>query len=164
MLDELRSLGVVVWLNHEGQLAFDGPSDVLNDDLLARMKANKAGLLAEVRESNTRARAESQDGAFDNCPECGPSYQLEMVEAGLECPKCRELIWRFEGGSTIRADVESFDEVPLASVPQCFVCDRLCDRVNGLGLWYCSRCDPLAKTRACKTTDALKVKKRWGRD
>ncbi len=263
MLAELRLLGVVLWIDGDGRLAFDAPPHVLDDELLGRMKSNRDELLAEVRASESRARAEElrpkvvkltkdefdvrvdrkskwgnpypmnarkhnrmeviaafrvwlpaqpslmeclgelrgkrigchcapldchgdviadfvvadaheqferafveksqRRRVFDVCPQCNAAELVEEA-GGLRCPSCRELVWLYEGASTIRADCESFDEVPLASVPVCFECNRLCDRINGLGLWCCSRCDPLAKTRERKTRDVLKVKRRWGEE
>lgn len=137
-LEELRTLGVILWVTPEGRLAFDAPRGVLDDTLLSRMKADRDQLLTQIIESKPHVRVDD------------PSVRAEQ-----EGPEDNF------AGSLELFDGEPFDEELLAAVPECFECGRLCDRVNGLGLWYCGTCDPLTALREQKTRDALKTKKRW---
>lgn len=50
LLDQLRRRGVRVWLDGHG-LNYDGPAEILTDEILARMKQEKKALvLALIRE------------------------------------------------------------------------------------------------------------------
>ena len=49
LLVHLRSVGVVLSLDDEGRLAFDAPADVLTDELLAKMRSHRDGLIGCLR-------------------------------------------------------------------------------------------------------------------
>lgn len=54
LLNALRGAGAVLWIDGNGSLAYDCPSD----ELARFVEANRVGLIGEVRKSGTRAHAE----------------------------------------------------------------------------------------------------------
>lgn len=107
LLRELRSLGVELSIDGGGRLAFDGPGEVIDDDLLARMRANRDGLMALIRARPTEALVgdpgpeciEPIPGVI--CPWCNGGDRLIDSDAGLDCDRCGRLAFRWLGDRSI---------------------------------------------------------------
>ncbi len=133
LFSDLRSAGVVLSIDREGRLTFDGPDHVLTDDRLATMRAHRDGLLALVERFEERAAIAQYDGGLSRsdaerlalaelltkkhdvapelagvvCPYC-QSMAFEDVERGWRCRMCHRLAWVWlPGGSIVRADYEN---------------------------------------------------------
>ena len=124
LLAHLRSIGVVLSLDADLKLAFDAPSDVLTDDLLATMRAHREELWALVEQEEERAAIVKHDGGpsrFDPpaveraclppmtgvyCPWCRSGAHLVENDWGLWCDHCNRKAWRFDDadGAIVRAD------------------------------------------------------------
>ena len=101
LFSELQSAGVRLFVE-DGRLAFDAPSGALTDELLARVRAERDGLLAIL--AGEQLATPEPSGVF--CPFCR-SELLEDAERGWRCQKCKRLAWVWTaGGSIVRADVE----------------------------------------------------------
>jgi hypothetical protein len=61
---DLRSAGVVLSIDGDGRLSFDGPGDVLTDDRLSVMRAHRDDLLAVVELFGERAAIAQYDGGL----------------------------------------------------------------------------------------------------
>jgi hypothetical protein len=61
---DLRSMGVELSIDADGRLSFDGPDDVLTDDLLSEMRAHRDGLLVVVESFTERAAIAQYDGGL----------------------------------------------------------------------------------------------------
>ena len=48
LLSDLRALGVILSIDADGRLAYDGPAGVIGNELLGRMRAEQDGLLATL--------------------------------------------------------------------------------------------------------------------
>lgn len=107
LFSDLRSAGVVLSIDRDGRLAFDGPDHVLTDDRLATMRAHRDGLLALVASVENKQVPDpvvSLSGVI--CPYCR-SMAFEDVERGWQCCDCKRLAWIWlPGGSIVRADYE----------------------------------------------------------
>lgn len=114
LLAELRALGVELAINCDGQLAFDGPRDVIDDELLARMRTNREGLLALLSISQVTAPV---SGVI--CPWCRRGDRLIDSDAGLNCDRCWRLAFRrLADGSIARVDHVDLIEVDWPAILQ----------------------------------------------
>ena len=130
LLAELRALGVVLSIDGDGRLAYDAPAGVLGDDLMARMRAERDGLLALVERFEERAAIAEFDGRLTredaealawesieprgpeylppmtgvSCPWCGCGERLLEHSEGLRCDGCGRDAWRFEDEAIVRCD------------------------------------------------------------
>ena len=151
-----------VRLRIEGdRLAFDGPAGAMTADLLARLRADRDGLLKALRPET--AGPEAADPApIDRapsirCPACG-GIDLADDPSGLRCRSCRALAWvaTAEGGLARRdlAD-EGIELIGPDLVPICPGCGRWCDVMTLADAWRCSACDPEADDRRRLTSKLL---------
>ncbi len=106
LLAELRALGVVLSID-DGRLAYDGPADVLTDDLLARMRDERDGLLAALTASPEYLAP--MPAVF--CPWCQAGDFLLEHPQGLRCDQCGRNAWRLKGDAIERADWVELREV-----------------------------------------------------
>ncbi len=98
---ELQAVGVSLFIE-DGRLAFDAPGGALTDELLARVRAERDGLLAML--TGEQAATPERSGA--SCPFCR-SELLEDVEPGWRCCDCKRLAWVWtSSGSIVRVDCE----------------------------------------------------------
>lgn len=67
LFSDLRSAGVVLSIDGDGRLAFDGPDHVLTDDRLATMRAHRDELLALVASVETDQVPEASVGRVVHC-------------------------------------------------------------------------------------------------
>lgn len=101
LFSELQTAGVSLFVE-DGRLAFDAPGDAMTDDLLARVRADRDGLLALLRADQSA----TPEPSGVSCPFCR-SDSLEDCELGWRCLKCKRLAWRWlDGGSIVRVDLE----------------------------------------------------------
>lgn len=102
---ELLAAGVVLAVSDAGRLLIDAPRDVLTEDLLARVRADRDGLLALLRGElhNPETAAERMPSITELCPWCGPVRLLDDPN-GLRCERCERLAWVFGERSITRAD------------------------------------------------------------
>jgi hypothetical protein len=156
LLAELRAAGVVLSVVDEG-LAFDAPADAMTEDRLARMRADREGLLAllgggpvEVPriEPEPQPVVDAQPevegvGSAVVCPWCG-SDRLANDAEGVRCERCERLAWVLVGASLVRADAvdDAVEWLGPDEVDACPRCGDLCDTMTALGGWACSRCEP----------------------
>jgi ribosomal protein L37AE/L43A len=163
LLAELQSAGVVLSIKGD-QLAFDAPAGVITDELIGRMRADRAGLVEALRvpvdhggsdHDDNLAKAVADASAIVTssikCPFC-ESSDLADDPAGLRCGSCHSLAWivTAEGGLALR-DVAEIELVDPDLVPVCPSCRRWCDVMTMAGVWRCSRCDPEADDRRRRT-------------
>lgn len=139
LMRELSDLGVVLSVEG-GRLAFDAPADVMTEDLLGRMRADRAGLLALLNPSS---------GPAGHRPNVTPSVSPLLAllnpspgDAAVAVP---------EADPGVVAIVEAFEELSPEDVPACDTCGRYCDVETLAGRWCCSRCDPAAEARRLRT-------------
>jgi len=144
LLRDLDSMGVVLSIEDNG-LAFDGPEDVLTDDLLGRMRAERDGLLALVRGRDVLVSVVESEPVATSivCPWCR-SDRLADDADGIRCDRCERLAWVVVGSSVIRADVvdDDVEFIRPENVDACPGCGDLCDVMTAMGGWACSRCEP----------------------
>ena len=101
LLSELKAVGVTLFIE-DGRLAFDAPADVMTPELLARVRAERDGLLAALQ--GEKPAGNEPSGV--SCPFCRGEL-LEDVELGWRCCNCKRLAWVWTaGGSIVRADCE----------------------------------------------------------
>ncbi len=101
LFSELQAVGVTLFIE-DGRLAFDAPDGAMTDELLARVRAERDGLLALL----TGEQAAAPEPSGVSCPFCR-SERLEDVEPGWRCSECKRLAWVWTaGGSIVRADCE----------------------------------------------------------
>ena len=101
LFSELQTAGVSLFIE-DGRLAFDAPDGSMTDELLARVRDEREGLLATLQ--GKKAATPERSGA--SCPNCR-SGLLEDVELGWRCCHCKRLAWVWlPGGSIVRADCE----------------------------------------------------------
>ena len=101
LFSDLRAVGVNLFID-DGRLAFDAPGGSMTDELLARVRGCRDGLLALLK--GEQPTAPESSGA--SCPYCR-SELLEDVEPGWRCCDCKRLAWVWTaGGSIVRADCE----------------------------------------------------------
>ena len=67
LFSDLRSAGVVLSIDRDGRLEFDGPDNVLTDDRLAIMRAHRDGLLALVASVENKQVPEASAGRVVHC-------------------------------------------------------------------------------------------------
>ena len=106
LLDELRGLGVVLSLQGD-RIAFDAPSGALNDDLLARLRAGRDGLLkilspesqknpterqAQGEDGDAACKAKQTEGRSSCCLWCGSSDLVDDLK-GVRCNQCDRVNW-----------------------------------------------------------------------
>lgn len=78
LLDQLRRRGVRVWLDGHG-LNYDGPAEILTDEILARMKREKKALvLALIREKVVEYPPENE--RRDGRPYIGPTTRAMLAQ------------------------------------------------------------------------------------
>ena len=101
LFSELQAVGVSLFIE-DGRLAFDAPGDAMTDELLARVRAERDGLLAAL----LGEQAATPEPSGVSCPFCrGESF--EDAELGWRCQNCKRLAWIWTaGGSIVRADCE----------------------------------------------------------
>ena len=98
---DLQTAGVALFIE-DGRLAFDAPDGVMTPELLARVRAERDGLLALL--AGEQAATPEPSGV--SCPFCR-SDLLEDAERGWRCCHCKRLAWVWlPGGSIVRADCE----------------------------------------------------------
>lgn len=101
LMRELQAVGVALFIE-DGRLAFDAPGGALTDELLARVRAERDGLLAIL--AGEQAATPEPSGV--SCPFCR-GESLKDAEHGWRCQKCKRLAWVWTaGGSIVRADCE----------------------------------------------------------
>ncbi len=146
LLAELRSVGVVLSICAEG-LAFDAPENVLTDDMLARLRADRDGMLRLLAEQDLLPVIESgPESTTVVCPWCRSDRLADDAE-GVRCERCERLAWVVIDSSLIRSDVvdDSVDFLRPDDVDVCPRCGDLFDTVAAAGGWACSRCEPQRK-------------------
>jgi ribosomal protein S27AE len=152
LLAELQSVGVV--LSVEGdRLAFDAPADVLTDDMLGRLRADRDGLLAVISRPDAAPVADPGPAVQTSSIRCPVCDGIDLAEdpGGLRCGSCGAVAWvaTAEGGL---ARCDSADELLDPDlVPICRGCGRWCDVMTLAEAWRCSRCDPEAEDRRRRT-------------
>ena len=98
---DLQTAGVSLFIE-DGRLGFDAPDGSMTDELLARVRGCRDGLLALLLAD--QAATPEPSGA--SCPFCR-SELLEDAERGWRCSHCKRLAWVWTaGGSIVRADCE----------------------------------------------------------
>jgi hypothetical protein len=118
LLTELRAIGVVLSIDADGRLAYDGPAGVVGDNLLARMRAKRDGLLAELAPKFLYP----MPGVI--CPCCrSHEYLIEHAE-GLRCDQCRRDAFRFEDDVIVRVDHAELIEVDWPVIVQAIESDK----------------------------------------
>jgi ribosomal protein L37AE/L43A len=152
LLAELQSAGVVLSIVDEG-LAFDAPAEAITDDRLARMRADRDGLLALLRWPVVVPRIEPEpmpviipEPSAVVCPWCG-SDRLADNAQGIVCERCERLAWGLMDASLVRADAvdDGVEWLGPDEVDSCPRCGDLCDVMTARGGWVCSRCEPQRK-------------------
>ncbi len=158
LMAELSGLGVVLRIDGD-RLAFDAPAGVMVGDLLARVRADRAGLIRILSRADDPPAvdpAPSDRAPSIRCP-CG-GIDLADDPGGLRCRSCRSMAWvATAGGGLARRDfadagIESIDP---DLVPICPGCGRWCDVRTLAEAWRCSRCDPEADDRRRLTSKLL---------
>lgn len=104
LLAELRGLGVVLRIDGD-RLAYDAPAGVITDEILARVRDDRDGLLMLLRGvlPNMGIDAEQMPSPSERCPWCGPVRLLDHSR-GLQCDRCRRLAWVITDRAMTRAD------------------------------------------------------------
>jgi hypothetical protein len=154
LMAELSGLGVVLRIDGD-RLAFDAPEGVLVGDLLARVRADRAGLVAMLSRAVDPPAADpapSDRAPSIRCP-CG-GFDLADDPGGLRCRSCRSIAWAATAdGGLVRRDVVDEGSVVIdpGEVPICPGCGRWCDVMTMAEAWRCSRCDPEADERRRRT-------------
>ena len=98
LFSELQAVGVTLFIE-DSRLAFDAPNGSMTDELLARVRAERDGLMAMLADPGVGPSGVS-------CPFCR-SELLEDVELGWRCCHCKRLAWVWTaGGGIVRADCE----------------------------------------------------------
>ena len=101
LFQELQTVGVALFIE-DGRLGFDAPDGSMTDELLARVRGCRDGLIALLLAD--QAATPEPSGA--SCPYCR-SELLEDVEPGWRCCNCKRLAWVWlPGGSIVRVDCE----------------------------------------------------------
>ncbi len=101
---ELQAVGVNLFVE-DGRLAFDAPGDAMTPELLARVRAERDGLI----ELLTGGQASAPEPSGVSCPFC-QSECLDDVEHGWRCCNCKRLAWVWTvGGSIVRVDFEKIE-------------------------------------------------------
>lgn len=95
VLRELVRRGCVIRV--EGDRLLVGPADLLDDGLRAAIRANKAGLLALLRDAGSAGGVES--GGRLTCPSCGAVLSAEDLQKYGDCPRCRKTLPGWEDGA-----------------------------------------------------------------
>ena len=134
LMAELRSLGVLLSIGADGSLAYDAPAGVMTDSLIARMRAEREGLLAAVEREDAERPAWNELKVAEAsgpeylapmrgvcCPWCTSGEHLLELPEGLLCDNCGREAFRFEGGSIVRADWVDLRLVdwPVRQMEQC---------------------------------------------
>ncbi len=133
LLAHLRSVGVVLSIDADGRLAYDAPDVALTSDLLARMRAERDGLLALVDRNQERAaiielyrddvvvpkpeRLAPMTGVY--CPWCRSAGDLVEIVDGLHCLNCNRRAWHLDSdGAIVRCDwlEPRLLEIPAVSI------------------------------------------------
>ncbi len=96
LYNRLQSLGVELFIEGEG-LGFDAPSEVLSDDLIEEMRAQRDELLIALS-----AQVDPIPGVV--CPFCRGNRFIDEP-SGWRCRRCDKLAWGWLGGSFVRADI-----------------------------------------------------------
>jgi tubulysin polyketide synthase-like protein len=94
LLAELRRLGIEIEADGD-RLRYAGPEGAISPELLERLKAHKADLIAVCRKTNVRA-GEGRNLAESACMRAASDPEVrKLLAAGCE-PKerCGKLIWR----------------------------------------------------------------------
>lgn len=105
LLSELKSAGVSLFIE-DGRLAFDAPGGSMSDELLARVRAERDGLIAILAGLVVPLADPVVILSGASCPFCR-SESLEDVERGWLCQNCKRLAWVWlPGGGIVRADCE----------------------------------------------------------
>ena len=150
LLAELDAAGVVLSIVEDG-LAFDGPEDLLTDDLLGMMRMHRDDLLTLVEHREEGLAIVEADGLEADpstsivCPWCRSERLADDDDGGgVRCESCGRLAWLAVDGSLVRADAEDVDVVGVHpdDVDACPACGDLCDTMTAMGGWSCSRCEP----------------------
>ena len=97
LMDELRAVGVVLSVDGE-RLAFDAPAELLTEELLGMMRANREGLLACLMAESVPTVSTSVV-----CPWCRSADLVDDAEV-IRCGRCRRVAWLVYGESIVRAD------------------------------------------------------------
>lgn len=83
LLDKLRKAGIKVWLDPHG-INYDGPAEILTDEILAKMKQDKkALLLALIREKVVEYPPEAE--RRDERPYFGPASRALLAQHMGNC-------------------------------------------------------------------------------
>lgn len=99
LYNRLQSLGVELFIEGEG-LGFDAPPEVLSDDLIEEMRAQRDELIAFVDVAGLLGM-DPIPGVV--CPVCRGDRFIDEP-SGWRCKKCNRLAWGWLGGSFVRAD------------------------------------------------------------
>lgn len=161
LMAELIGLGVVLRAD-DGKLAYDAPAGAITDDLLARMRTDRDGLLAILAGLADDPVAAHGD-RFETTIVCPFCRGRDLVDdaGGLRCGRCRALAWiDTAGGGLVRADYAEAEFIDFDDVPSCSSCGRWCDFMTLADSWKCSRCDPEADSRRRRTLRVLSAVER----
>jgi hypothetical protein len=151
LLAELRSADVRLRIEGD-RLTCDAPAGVMTADLLARLRADRDGLLAMMRRAHDAPAVDpvpADQSPSIRCPACG-GIKLFDDPGGLRCQSCRALAWvaTAEGGLARRDfAVVEIELIDPDLVPICPDCGRWFDVLTLADAWHCSRCDPEADER-----------------
>lgn len=159
LLASLQAAGVVLSVK-SNQLVFDGPANVVTDELLGRMRSERDGLLRLVAQGDVNDSLDRPTAI--RCPWCD-GIDLIDDHGGLRCHDCDRLAWAntAEGGLARCEFADSVIElVDPDSVHTCPACGRWCDVLTLADSWRCSRCDPEANERRLRTLRVLALASR----
>lgn len=102
LLAQLLSLDVKLAIGADGRLTYDAPANVLNDELLVRMRADRDGLLALLAHQAESPYLEPILGIV--CPWCSRGDHFTEKWNGIWCGRCERHAFLFKGQAIIRAD------------------------------------------------------------
>jgi len=115
LFSDLRSAGVVLSIDRDGRLAFDGPDDVLTDDRLSVMRSHRDDLLALVERFEERAAVVQYDGGL-------PRPEAERLAlADVLRPEPKEQV---DTPEQYLFDTNSFQKNMKADAPEPLLCHR----------------------------------------
>ncbi len=101
LFSDLHLAGVNLFIE-DGRLAFDAPDGAMTDELLARVRSCRDGLIELLQIKQPTA----PEPSGVSCPFCR-SELLEDAERGWRCCHCKRLAWVWTaGGSIVRVDCE----------------------------------------------------------
>ncbi len=151
LLADCDAHGIRLGIADDNGLAIDAPKDALTPDLIARMKAHKADLLAVLRPAPDPAPVNQTDAAavwqaaLDRL-ESDPLFPPDVMED----LRAADAVWADypEAGELEDEGIEVIDPPD-----PCAECGTLELWQTLAGNWRCLRCDPPTKARRFAGTD-----------